>query len=289
MTAAQAETLAEVQALGTRIESFSLAEDRKALVYKSRLQRYAGDSPGPDGIHLVMLLNGGGRFRFAYDGIDFDRRMAPGNMALRLGGSRADGHWPEATTLQLGVEQRLMLELMNDANGGVPVDVEALASSVLDSGPMRHQFIRCSEVVTDAVSPALHREEQLLGLASALMRHCTMPPARKVRERPLSALHAERVREYINDVGVLPPTIQQLARLCDLSRAHFTRAFSLSFGVTPSQYVNQVRMRRAATLLREGRGNVLDIALETGYSNPSKFAAAFRRGFGVAPTEWQRL
>ncbi|MEO0972293.1 MAG: AraC family transcriptional regulator [Pseudomonadota bacterium] len=289
LTAAQAETLAEIEAIGTRIESFSLAEDGNALVYKSRLCEYSGDSPGPQGIHLVMLLDGGGPFRFTYDGIDFNQRMAPGNIAMRLGGSRAHGHWPEATTMQVGVDQAMLLELMVDANGGMPVDVEALASKVLTSGPLRLELIRCAAVVGDAAAPTLQREERMLSVAKALVQQCAAPVPRKVRERPLSALHAERVREYVNDVGVLPPTIEQLAGLCQLSRAHFTRAFNLSFGVTPSQYVNQVRMLRAATLLREGRRTVLDIALESGYSNPSKFAAAFRRGFGMAPTQWQRL
>ncbi|MEM9387942.1 MAG: AraC family transcriptional regulator [Pseudomonadota bacterium] len=275
--------------MGTRIESFSLSEDSKALVYKSHLRPYSGDSPGPLGIHLVMLLNGGGRFRFAYDGIAFDSPMIPGNMAVRLGGSRAQGHWPEATTLQLGVDDALLFELMADASEDARIDVEALASRALDSRALRQQFIRCASVVTDTVTSALEREEQLLAVAGSLLEHSATRVVPKVRERPLSALHAARVREYVNDVGVLPPTIEQLAKLCDLSRAHFSRAFSLTFGVTPSQYVNEVRMHRAAALLRERRGTVLDIALESGYSNPSKFAAAFRRGFGMAPTEWQQL
>jgi AraC-like DNA-binding protein len=41
----------------------------------------------------------------------------------------------------------------------------------------------------------------------------------------------------------------------------------------------------ARRLLREGRYNVTEVALRVGYTNPSKFAAAFKAQFGVSPSQ----
>jgi AraC-like DNA-binding protein len=46
----------------------------------------------------------------------------------------------------------------------------------------------------------------------------------------------------------------------------------------------QQRMEEAHRLLRAGRHNVTEVAARVGYENPSKFAAAFRKHFGVRPS-----
>jgi AraC-like DNA-binding protein len=43
-------------------------------------------------------------------------------------------------------------------------------------------------------------------------------------------------------------------------------------------------MERARQLLLERNLNVSEVALRVGYQNPSKFAAAFRREFGISPS-----
>jgi AraC-like DNA-binding protein len=43
-------------------------------------------------------------------------------------------------------------------------------------------------------------------------------------------------------------------------------------------------MEEAARLLRDRRHSVTEIAMRVGYANPSKFAAAFRKHFGVPPS-----
>ena len=47
-------------------------------------------------------------------------------------------------------------------------------------------------------------------------------------------------------------------------------------------------MRHAAEMLAEGDIPVSDVALASGYSNPSKFSAAFKREFAANPLEYRR-
>ena len=65
-----------------------------------------------------------------------------------------------------------------------------------------------------------------------------------------------------------------------------TRAFRAATGYAPYEYLTFRRMERAKELLGTAE-TVMEIALQVGYSNPAKFAAAFRRFCGCSPSEWR--
>jgi len=84
-------------------------------------------------------------------------------------------------------------------------------------------------------------------------------------------------------------TIDLLAGVAGLSRAHFVRQFSRLAGAPPSEYVFRSRMARAARLLQSSSLPVLEIALSLGFADPNYFTKAFRRAFDVSPTEFRRF
>jgi AraC family transcriptional regulator len=73
-----------------------------------------------------------------------------------------------------------------------------------------------------------------------------------------------------------------------MSEFHFNRVFKRATGIPTSQYQIKLRMDAARPLLRETKTNVITIALEVGYSNPSHFARLFRKVSGLSPTDYQR-
>lgn len=84
-----------------------------------------------------------------------------------------------------------------------------------------------------------------------------------------------------------PPTLAALARQVGLSETTLKRGFHQVFGTTVFGYLRARRMERAHTLLHAGEATVLEAAALVGYSNPSNFAAAFRKQFGVNPKTFQ--
>jgi len=84
-------------------------------------------------------------------------------------------------------------------------------------------------------------------------------------------------------------TVDQLAAMAGLSRAHFVRQFTRLAGEPPSEYVFRSRMARAARLLQSSSLSVLEIALSLGFADPNYFTKAFRRAFDVSPTEFRRF
>jgi AraC family transcriptional regulator len=80
-------------------------------------------------------------------------------------------------------------------------------------------------------------------------------------------------------------SVGALSRVANFSVFHFHRQFTTYVGVPVSQYVQLMRLRRAAHgLAGEPRRSVLQAALEVGFESPEAFARAFKRAFGMAPS-----
>ncbi len=82
-------------------------------------------------------------------------------------------------------------------------------------------------------------------------------------------------------------TIEELSAKVKLNRTTLQRVFRQMYGVSVFEYRTQVRMQEAKNLILDGEKTVTEIAGICGYSNASKFSAAFKKCFGVTPTEWK--
>jgi AraC family transcriptional regulator len=83
-------------------------------------------------------------------------------------------------------------------------------------------------------------------------------------------------------------TLECIATLVGLSPRHFRRLFRASAGVGPHQMFTNMRLERAARDLRHSQKNVTEISFDCGFSQPQHLATAFRRKFGLTPTEFRR-
>ncbi len=114
----------------------------------------------------------------------------------------------------------------------------------------------------------------------------TIAPPRAAPTRAFAAqIHA--AAEILKRDLEHPPSLTALARAVGLSETTLKRGFHPVFGTTVFGYLRTRRMERARALLACGEATVLEAAALVGYSNPSNFAAAFRREFGLNPKEFQ--
>jgi AraC-like DNA-binding protein len=103
------------------------------------------------------------------------------------------------------------------------------------------------------------------------------------RQHRLAAERVEKVIALLREKLADPPTLEELGRVAGCSPFHLSRTFSTTMGVTIPQYTRQLRMERAAELLRSGKFNVTEAALEVGYSSLGHFSQAFHETFGCCP------
>jgi AraC family transcriptional regulator len=93
----------------------------------------------------------------------------------------------------------------------------------------------------------------------------------------------EKVLAILKERLCEPPSLEELGRLVACSPFYLSRTFSSEMGMTIPQYLRQLRLERAAELLKSGRFNVTEAAMEVGYSSLSHFSQAFHEHFGCCP------
>lgn len=81
------------------------------------------------------------------------------------------------------------------------------------------------------------------------------------------------------------PSLPELAREAGMSLPKLTRGFRQVFGNSVYGVFQQARMAQARSRLLAGEGSVMRVASDLGYANASHFATAFRKQFGINPSE----
>jgi AraC-like DNA-binding protein len=77
--------------------------------------------------------------------------------------------------------------------------------------------------------------------------------------------------------------VEPIGRRVGCGHFYLCRIFTQEMGQTITAFLRDLRMEKAAALLREGRLNFTEAALEVGYSSLSHFSATFRETFGCCP------
>lgn len=104
--------------------------------------------------------------------------------------------------------------------------------------------------------------------------------------------YAERidaVKKYIRLHIDEPLDREALAQVAGFSVPHFHRVFTAQTGTGIAEYVRCVRMERAGRKLRMGAVDITAVALAAGYDSHASFARAFKRHFGLCPSDFRRL
>ena len=97
-----------------------------------------------------------------------------------------------------------------------------------------------------------------------------------------------RVLDYIEANLGSNLTLAELAEVALFSPYHFHRLFRAMVGETPNQFVQRVRLEKAAALLLNNRARaVTEVALNCGFSSSATFARAFREKFGLTASQWR--
>jgi AraC-like DNA-binding protein len=97
--------------------------------------------------------------------------------------------------------------------------------------------------------------------------------------KALRLLHASPARDW---------TVDELAREVAVSRSVLAQRFTELVGEAPMRYLANWRMQLAKQMMREGAGNIQDVATRVGYDSEAAFNRAFKRATGSPPGTWRR-
>ena len=93
----------------------------------------------------------------------------------------------------------------------------------------------------------------------------------------------DSINKHISDSDF---TVETLCEEVGISRANLHRKMKVMTGITATDFMRNIRMEQAARLLSEQKVNITQVAYSVGFSSLPYFSTAFRKHFGVSPTEY---
>ena len=151
---------------------------------------------------------------------------------------------------------------------------------------------RLQDYILDALaspdqSSRLLQDHVMLGLGAHFAQAYGGMTRSVLRQGGLAPWQESRAKEFIAANLSQPISLQDIADECGLSLAHFSRAFKTSVGMTPHDWLQTGRIRRAKDLLLSAKLDLADIALECGFADQGHFTRIFSRLNGAAPGAWR--
>ncbi|OOM10438.1 AraC family transcriptional regulator [Clostridium saccharobutylicum] len=83
--------------------------------------------------------------------------------------------------------------------------------------------------------------------------------------------------------------LEELAKMANISTYHFVRSFKQITGRSPIDYINKLRINKAFSLLKEGKFNVTEVALDCGFNDVNYFSRLFKKYNKMSPSEAKKL
>ena len=123
-------------------------------------------------------------------------------------------------------------------------------------------------------------------LAALLPEAYRNPENKRLQSVPASSAELERLQltlDYLHQHYDSVVSLQELADLTHLSREACCRSFRRMTGKSITEYLQEYRVTQSLPLIRSGRYSISQVAELCGFSNASRFAAAFRKRMGINP------
>jgi AraC-like DNA-binding protein/mannose-6-phosphate isomerase-like protein (cupin superfamily) len=264
-----------------------------------------------DFLELSLVLEGQGTE--AINGVEHD--MKPGTMILLLPYQVHEIHALPGQPLllyTLNFDLKLLLGAENHNETGmrtllfedtdtlpsfIQLDAEAMAEMKRVFDTMRLEYERealwMNMLVKNKLLEALYyfdryRKQTASATASAIQALGThiptqpgkrQPPSQKLRKRSIWP-----VVQHIHQNYREPVNLSQLASLFQFNPSHLSELFKSQLGQNFVHFIQELRVRHAAALLRSTELTIVDVAVEAGFGSLPSFMRAFKSRKGTTPS-----
>ncbi|MEH1843082.1 MAG: AraC family transcriptional regulator [Nostoc sp.] len=213
--------------------------------------------------------------------------------------------WHSQSEVSVGIDMppELLATFFPTGNGEIPPQLRFLAKgndwqtllypkTTIAIQTVAQQIVNCpyQGMTKRLYLQAKVLELMALQLAPFLAEQTGLQPSTKLRNTTIARIHY--AREILLSRLDNPPSILELSQMVGVSDAcgglrlrTLLRGFRELFGTTVFGYLTNKRMEQAQQWLHQGNLSVAQVANLLGYTNPVHFAAAFKRQFGITPSE----
>ncbi len=170
-----------------------------------------------------------------------------------------------------------VLKIMREEETARSVPVIVLTAQILTAHDMRH----LQEGVAAVLGKGLFNADEVLAQIEAALNHSKRlsSQASRIVRQAMAYIH-EHYAESISRV--------ELAGHVSITERYLTHCFRQELGITPMEYLNRYRVKRASILLEQGADSITAVAMSVGFSDSSYFNRVFRQEVGVTPGAYRR-
>ena len=97
-----------------------------------------------------------------------------------------------------------------------------------------------------------------------------------------------RAMDYIRANYAMPVTVGGIAELLGIDRRYLSRIFTERAGVTPREFLQHVRLGRAAELLKNSNCSISEVARNACYEDVFNFSKLFKKKYGLSPLYYRK-
>jgi AraC-like DNA-binding protein len=94
----------------------------------------------------------------------------------------------------------------------------------------------------------------------------------------------EMINQHIDDAAL---NVEMIGQEVGISRAHLHRKMKEMVGLSPSDFVRTIRLRKACEILRSTDNDVTQVAYSVGFTSQTHFSTAFKKFTGMSPSEYR--
>jgi len=141
--------------------------------------------------------------------------------------------------------------------------------------------------VTDIID-MIFEEKECLSNTKAVGYFYLLLSAQENRLNNNPNLYVENAKNYIDANYSQNPTVTEIADVLSISDRYLYNLFIKYECISPKQYLNDVKIKRASRLLKMTNQTISEIALSVGYDDIFAFSKFFKKNTGLSPTEYRK-
>lgn len=229
------------------------------------------------GYHLILTETGRWHYRDQNGRAEINPRMAILALPGRFYSCRHDEEIPTDCCIDIQFKKPSLLEDPRQARFTI---VRATPRLIM----LKERIKRLSDAGRDALDIDEVGQELLAELTSSTGKYGR--PMLPLKTRHGDSAHA--AKEFIEKHFSDRLQLDDLASSVGLSSFHFSRLFRNQTGHSPYSYLRNLRLKKAAQLLRQSSLPVTDIACDVGFESLSLFINSFRSHFGKPPSAYRK-
>ena len=148
-------------------------------------------------------------------------------------------------------------------------------------------FLGIIRLIDDIENKTIHieNESKLLKYVSLLIKNNSVDSDSDIYES-FNLKRINEIKQYLNENYLNDIMLDDLAKIAHVSKYYLIRKFSECNGLSPHQYITNLRINHSKKLLKS-KMDFADIAIESGFYDQSHFIKCFKEYTGVTPMKYK--